>query len=126
MVPLKYLSYFWKTLEMSLINCEIKVQLKWSKDFFVVAGTVANQVPEFKIANTKLYAPVVTLSIQDDVKLPKQLESGFKRTINWNKYLSKTLNQAQNIYLDFLIDASFEGVKRLFLSFQDENGRESY
>ena len=37
----------------------------------------------------------------------KQLESGFKRTINWNKYLPKTTNQAQNRYLDFLVDASF-------------------
>ena len=57
----------------------------------------------------------------------KQLESGFKRTINWNKYQFKTTNQVQNRYLDFLIDASFPGVNRLYvLSFKDENGWESY
>ena len=57
----------------------------------------------------------------------KQLESGFKRTINLNKYQSKKTNQAQNRYLEFLIDPSFQGVNRSFvLSFKDKNGRESY
>ena len=51
---------------------------------------------EFKITDTKLYFPIVTLSTQDNVKLLKQLESGFKRTVNWNKYQSKTTNQVQN------------------------------
>ena len=75
-----------------------------SKDCFLVAGTAANQVPEFKITDTKLYVPVVTLSTQDNVKLLKQLESGFKRTNNCNKYQFEKANQAQNRYLDFLID----------------------
>ena len=71
------------------------------------------------------YDPVVTLSIQNNVKLLKQLESGFKRTINWNKYQSKTKNEAQNRFLDLLIDSSFSGVNRLFvLSFKNENNRE--
>ena len=52
------------------------------KNCFSVAGTAAFQVLKFEIANTKLYVPVITLSIQDNVKLLKQLESGFKRTIN--------------------------------------------
>ena len=82
---------------------------------------------EFKITDTKLYVLVVTFSTQNNVKLLKQLESGFKRTINWNKYQFKTTNQVQNRYLDFLIDASFPGVNRLYvLSFKDENGWESY
>ena len=108
------------------MNCKISLQLKWSSDCFLVAGTAANQEPKFKITDTKLYVSVVTLSTQDNVKLLKQLEPGFKRTINWNKYLSKTTNQAQSRYSDFLIDASFQGVNRLFLSFRDKNGRESY
>ena len=55
------------------------------------------------------------------------LELGFKRTINWNKYQSKITKQAQNRYLDLLIDPSFQGVNRLFvLSFEDRNVRESY
>ena len=60
-------------------------------------------------------------------KVLKQLESGFKRTINWNKYLSETINQAQNRYLDYLIDPSLQGVNGLFvLSFENDNGRESH
>ena len=61
------------------------------------------------------YAPVVTLSTQENIKPFKHLESGFKRTINWNKYLAKA-----NRYLDYLIDPSFQGVNRVFvLSFVD-------
>ena len=70
---------------MPLINCEINLRLKWSEKYILVAGTVANQVPEFKITNAKLYVPVLTVH---NVKLLKQAESGFKRTINWNKYQS--------------------------------------
>ena len=51
-----------------------------------MAGTLENQNPTFAITGTKRYVPVVTLTTQDNVKLLKQLESGFKRTINWNKY----------------------------------------
>ena len=72
-VPLKYLSKFWKTLEMPLINCKISLQLKWSKNCILVAGTAANQKPYFEIIDTKIYVPVVTLSTQGNVKLLKQL-----------------------------------------------------
>ena len=89
MVPLKYLSNFRRTLEMPLINCEISLQLKSSKKCIIVAGTVNNQNPSFQITGTKLYIPLVTLSTQENIKLLKQLESGFTRTINWNKYLAK-------------------------------------
>ena len=112
---------------MPLINCEISLQLKWSRKFVIVAGTANNQNSSFQINDTKLYVPVVTLSTQENIKLLKQLESGFKRTINWNKYLAKTTNQVQNRYLDFLIDPSFQGVNRLFvLSFKDDDGRQSH
>ena len=64
---------------------------------------------------------------QEDIKLHKQLEFSFIRTINWNKYLAKSPNQAQNRYLDYLVDPSFQGVNRLFvLSFIDNDGRESH
>ena len=62
MVPLIYLSNFWRTLEMSLINCEISLQLKWSKNCILVIGTAANQNPTFQVNDTKLYVPVATLS----------------------------------------------------------------
>ena len=62
MVSLKHLSNFWKTLEMSLINCEMNLVLIWSKKFFLVSGTATIQVPMFVISDTKLYVPAVTLS----------------------------------------------------------------
>ena len=95
MIPWKCLSNFWITLEVSLINWEILLQLPYSKKCILVAGTVANQVPNFRITNTKLYVPVVTLPTQENIKLLKYLESWFKRTINWNKYHSKKSSQAQ-------------------------------
>ena len=68
----------------------------------------------------KKNVPVATLSTQGNIKPLKQSESGFKRTLTWNKYLPKTKNQARNIYVDFLIDPGFQGVNRLFvLSFKD-------
>ena len=89
MVPLKYLSNFWITLEMPLINCEINIMMMWSSTCVIVSTNVVNQVATFKITDTKLYVPVVTLSTQENAKLLQQLKSGFKRVINWNKYLSK-------------------------------------
>ena len=73
MVPLKYLSNFLRTLEMTLINCEIILLLISSESSFLVTGTAANQVPTFTITDAKLYVPVVTLSTQSNVKLLKQL-----------------------------------------------------
>ena len=127
MVPLKYLSSFWRTLEMPLINCEISLQLKWSKNCVLVAGTGVNQNPYFEITDTKFYLPIVTLSTQNNIKLLNQLESGFKRTNSWNEYLPKTTNQARNRCLDFINDPSFQGVNRLFVwSFKHDYCRESH
>ena len=89
MVPLKYLSNVWRTLEMPLINCEVELILTWSAGCVIIYTDVADQVPTFTITETNLYVPVVTLSTQDNAKLLPQLKSGFKRTISWNKYLSK-------------------------------------
>ena len=88
-VPLKYLSNFWRTLEMSLINCEVNLILTWSSTCVLVATGALNQTATFTITDTKLYVPVVNLSTQENTKLLQQLKSGFKRVINWNKYLSK-------------------------------------
>ena len=123
-VPLKHLSNFWRTLEMSLINCEVNLILTWSKDCVISSATGETK---FKITETKLYVPVVTLSTQDNAKLLQQLKSGFKRTINWNKYESNIKTFVQNRYLNDLINSSFQGVSRLFvLSFENENYRTSH
>ena len=101
--------------------------MTYSKKCTLVVATAGNQVPKFRITNTKLCVPVVTSSNEENIKLLKQLESGFKRTINWNKYYSKKTSQAENRYLVILIDPSFQGVNRLFaLSFKDDDGRKSY
>ena len=68
-VPLKYLSNFWRTLEMPLINCEIDLILTWSSTCVITNSTGA-----FAVTDTRLC----------------QLKSGFKRTINRNKYNSKS------------------------------------
>ena len=80
-VPLKYLSNFWRSLEMPLINCKIHLELNWTKD--CVMSTIANTT--FKLTNTKLYVPIVTLSSKDNVKLIKLLEEGSKRPVYWNQ-----------------------------------------
>ena len=81
----------------------------------------------FKITDTKLYVPVVTLSIENDKRLSRQLKTGFNRTIKWNKYRSEMTNQAQNNNLNYLIDPKFTKVNRLFvLSFENENDRTSF
>ena len=81
--------------------------MTYSKKIILAAGTPSNQVPKFRRTNTKLCVPVVTLLTQENTKLSKQLESGFKRTINWSKYHSKKSSQAKNRYLNVLVDPSF-------------------
>ena len=76
MVPLKYLSNFWKTLEIPLINCEVEFLLNWSENRVIIYADVENQVPTFIITETNLYVSVVTLSTQDNAKLLPQLKSG--------------------------------------------------
>ena len=80
---------------------------------------ITNSISEgrFVKTNTKLYVPVVPLSTQDNAKLFQQLRFGFKRTINWNKYQSKTSTEVQNQYLDFLINSTFQEVNTLFAVF---------
>ena len=85
MVPSKYLSNFWRTLEMPLINCEVNLILTWS----TCVITNSTGAGRFAITDINIYFPVITLSAQDNSKLLQQFKSGFKRVINWNKYLSK-------------------------------------
>ena len=78
MVLLKYLSNFWRTLEMPLINCEVNLILTWSSTCVI---TDSNGAGTFAITDTKLYVPVVTLSTQENTKFLQQLKSGFKKVI---------------------------------------------
>ena len=95
----------------------MKLVFSWNGLEIVVASTANNQNPSFQVNDTELYVPVVTIKHK---VISKQLESSFKRTINWNKYLPKTTNQAWNRYLDYLIGPSFQGINRHFVfSFKD-------
>ena len=126
MVPLKYLSNFWRTLEMPLINCEVELILNWSANCVIIYTNVNNQVPTFTITETNLYVPVVTLSTQDNAKLLPQLKSGFKRIINWNKYLAKPELLRRNPNVDHLIEPSFQGISKIFvLAFENDVQRTS-
>ena len=82
---------------MPLIICEINLILTWSANCFIIDAPVENQIPTFSITDTKPLVPVATLSTQDNnAKLLQQLKLSFKRTINWNKYLSKVTVQEPN------------------------------
>ena len=82
-VPLKYLSNFWRSLEMPLINCKFEISLTWiEKCILSNSGTAVT----FKITDAKLYVPIVTLKTEDNTKLSKLLTEGFKRPIYWNEY----------------------------------------
>ena len=112
-VPLKYLSNFWRSLEMPLISCKIHLELNWIEDCILSS---ARDSAKFKITDAKLHVPIVTLSTKDNVNLTKQLSNGFKRSVYWNSYQTipaKVIDKGTNIYE--LLSASFQGVKRLFV-----------
>ena len=126
MVQLKYLSNFWRTLEMPLINSKINLILPWTENCVRASTDVANQNATFAITNTKLYVLVVTLSTQDNSNLFQHLKSGFKRVISWNKYLSKPELLPKNAQLNHFVEPSFHGINRLFvLAFENDIQRTS-
>ena len=105
---------------MPLISCKIHLELNWSKD--CVMSTIA--ATTFKITNTKSFVPIVTLSSKDNAKLVKLLEDGFNRPVYWNEYQTKIEAKEfdNNNLKRFPLDASFQGVRRLFfLAFNDTN-----
>ena len=140
-VPLKHLSNFWRTLNMPLINCEVELILTWFKNCVLIdkltreadydADSDVYEIdnPEnaiYKITDTKLYVPAVTLPKQNNIKLLEQLKSGFERTIKWNKYRSQMTIQPKNNNLNYLIDPRFMNIKRLFVfSFPRNNDTDS-
>ena len=102
---------------MPLINCKVELSLKWYERCLLTAATTAT----FEITDAKLYVPIVTLSIEDNSKLSKLLNEGFKRQIYWNEY-KVTPNKIVEIaaineekYIRELLDSSCQGVKRLFV-----------
>ena len=113
-VPLKYLSNFFRSLEMPLINCKIKLNLTWKKECVLSTG---DGEAVFIINDTKLYVPVVTLSKEDNKDFIEQLNKGFQRSIHWNEYKTKEINEnADAIVFKYInLNPSFQGVNRLFV-----------
>ena len=113
-VPLKYLSNFWRSLEMPSINSKVYLELNWIEDYILSS---ARNSAKFAIADAKLHVPIVTLSTKDSENLAKLLSEGFKRSAYWNGYETrpaKLIKQGKNLYE--LLNASFQGVERLFFS----------
>ena len=121
------MSNFCRSLDLPLINYEIELDLRWSKHCVIseVSRTFREVDPNanpvvyevatatnkaiFQINNARLYVPVVTLSINDNIKFLENLKQGFKRTISWNKYISEMTTQRNNNNLDYLIDPTKNG-----------------
>ena len=106
---------------MSLINCKIHLELNWNNNYVMYGNDDNaggnNREATFQIISTKLYVPIVTLSTKDNVNLTKQLNEGFKRSVYWNGYKLKIETKAadNNNITRFLLDASFQGVHKLFV-----------
>ena len=97
---------------MPLINCKIKFSLKWyEKCILSSSGTAVT----FTVANIKHYVLVVTLKTEDNTKSSKLLSKGFKRPIYWNEYKIIFKNYNENEYIRERLDASFQGVNKLFV-----------
>ena len=120
-VPLKYLSNFFRALEMPLINCNVHLELNWKKGCLL--ANTGNDV-KFHITDTKLYVPVITLLAKDNINFTNQQNESFKRSVYWNKYKSVSKNYDRNLLVPERInlDPSFQGVNRLFaLAFDRRN-----
>ena len=103
-VPVKYLSNFWRFLDLPL---------SWSKECIISEISIIPAVPgnpnanrpvsnvpaiqttatTFQINNSKLYVPVVILSINNNIKFLENIKQGSKRTISWNQYRSEITTQ---------------------------------
>ena len=88
----------------------MKFHLTWSRYCVITNSTGAGKLA---ITETKYYVPVVTLSTQDNANLLQKLKSGFKRTINWNKYESNIKTFSQN-------RSSFQIIHQLILCYQKQ------
>ena len=126
-VRLKYLSNFFRSLEMPLINCKIKLNLTWKKE--CVLSTDAGDAV-FIINDIKMYVSVVTLSKEDNKDFIEQQNKGFQRSIYWKEYKTKEKNEPVNndnpatSVKDIILNPSFQGFNRLFvMEYNSENGQ---
>ena len=122
-VPLKYLSNFFRSLEMHLINCKIKLNLTWKKECVL---SIDDGEAVFIINDTKMYVPVITLSKEDNKDFIEQQNEKFQRSIYWNEYKTKEINEDAdaNVFKYINLDPSSQGVNRLFvMAYNRANGQ---
>ena len=121
-VPLKYFSNSWSSLEMPLINCKIQLSLIWYTNCVTIVGN--GNAATFTITDTKHYVQIVTLKIEENTKLSKLLNEGFKRSVYWNHYKIFLRDYCENHNIRERLDASFQGVSKLFvLAYQRGNDK---
>ena len=114
-VPQKYISNFFRNLELPLINTKLYIELNWTK-----YSVLCNQNPNsmFQITKCELYIPTVTLNTENNNKLSEVLSKRFERIVVWNEYKGKiervTIPQNDNMFRRTILDASFQGVSKLF------------
>ena len=122
-VPLKYLSNFWRYLDPPLINCEIEIDLSWSRNCVIPespasaanAPQVAKPVTQttgtkIQINSTKLYVTAGISSRHDKNIFLRNIKHGFKTTIYWSKYRSDVTAQPKNNNLDYMIDPTSRNI----------------
>ena len=112
-VPLKYLSNFRRSLEISLISSKVHLEVNLIGDCILSS---AGNYAKFEITNAKLHVSIVNFFTKDSVNLTKQLSQGFKRSFYWNSYRktpAKVMEKRKNTYE--LLNASFQGIRRLFV-----------
>ena len=146
-VPLKNISNFMFNLDILLINSDIELILKWTEDCALTEKATRefkaaedgppalDEVPainrpkhlKFSVIDCKLYVPVVTLQIEYQNQLYKDLKTGISIDFKWNKYRSQVINQTVTSNLNFLTDPTFNNINRLFvLAFPNEEDRRSF
>ena len=108
---------------MPLINCKIKLNLTWKKERVLSTG---DSETVFIINDTKLYVLIFTLSKEDNKDFIEQQNKGFQRSIYWNEYKIKEMNENAdaNVFKYINLDPSFQGVNRLFvMAYNRANGQ---
>ena len=147
-VSWKNYNNFSRSLHLPLINYWIELDLRWTRSCVISEVSIIfrevdpNAHPvEYEVAtlrigatcqinNAKLYVPVVTLSINGNIKFLENEKQGFKRTIPWNKYRSEKTTQSKDSNSHYLIDPALSNINRLFLLLftngDDDPARDSF
>ena len=142
-VPSKYLSIFWRSLELPLFNCDVNLSLTWPENCVItgitkcvaevelVANTTINLLTEseFTITDANLCVPIGKLRKQDNTKLLQKLKFCLKRSVSWNKksYIAKKFTRTNNNEFSYLIDPNFQRVNRTYaLIFKNLSHRTSF